>query len=34
MKPESDVTENLEFYQIDLKIKDNTIKVCKLEKIL
>ena len=33
MKPESDVSENLEFYQIDLKIKD-AIKISKLEKIL
>ena len=34
MKPESDVSENQEYYQIDLEIKDNAIKIRKLEKIL
>ena len=34
MKSESDTSENLEYYQIDLEIKDNAIKISKLEKIL
>ena len=30
----SDVSDNLEYYHVDFEIKDNEIKIRKLEKIL